>query len=288
MSPRRQLSRRSGTEGFTLIELLVVLAVIAILAALLLPALSRARQRAESIVCQNNLRQLHLAWTLYAQDNRGELAPNLGYNPALPNWVDGYMQYETGAGNDSYLKRILPEAADTSLLVKPGIGRIGHGYLQPGSFRCPGDRSFVVLNGRRTPRARSYAMNEVMGYGGYYRWGGRSEYLQYDYLIMDQVAEHPTAQIFVFGEEHEDVIGDARFEGIDWTTSVNFWPDQPASRHGRAANFGYADGHVATHRWVNAATAIPVQRKRQLGANVQGTTQDWRWFREHGSIPVPK
>ena len=172
MSPRRQLSRRSGTGGFTLIELLVVLAVIAILATLLLPALSRARQRAESVACQNNLRQLHLAWTLYAQDNRGELAPNLGYNPALPNWVDGLMQYETDVGNDSYLKRILPEAADTTLLVKPGIGRIGHTYLQPSSFRCPGDRSYVVLNGRRHLRARSYAMNHAMGYGGYYRWGG--------------------------------------------------------------------------------------------------------------------
>ena len=131
-------------------------------------------------------------------------------------------------------------------------------------------------------------MNGVMGYGGLYRWGGRSEYFQYDYLTMDQVAEHPTAQIFVFGEEHEDVIGDARFIGILWPDPVNVWSDLPASRHGRAANFGYADGHVATHRWVNAATVIPVQRKRQLGANVPGTTQDWRWFREHGSIPVPK
>jgi prepilin-type N-terminal cleavage/methylation domain-containing protein len=63
MSPRRQLSGRSGAGGFTLIELLVVLAVIEILAALLLPALSRARQRAESIAFQNHLRQPHLAWT---------------------------------------------------------------------------------------------------------------------------------------------------------------------------------------------------------------------------------
>jgi prepilin-type processing-associated H-X9-DG protein len=199
------------------------------------------------------------------------------------------MQYETDAANDPYLKRILPEAADTALLVKPGIGRIGHAYLQPGSFRCPGDRSYVILNNRRHLRARSYAMNLTMGYGGYYRWGGRSEYFQYDYLTMDQVAEHPTAQLFVFGEEHDDVVSNAQFRGILWPSSVNVWWDLPTARHGRSANFSFADGHVANHRWRNLGTLMPIQRKgRYAGMTLPGTTQDWLWFREHGSIPVPK
>jgi prepilin-type N-terminal cleavage/methylation domain-containing protein/prepilin-type processing-associated H-X9-DG protein len=293
MSRCRQLEGRSGAGGFTLIELLVVLAVIAILAGLLLPALSRARQRAESIACQNNLRQLHLAWTLYAQDNRGELAPNQmteGLSRPLPTWVDGWMQYETDSRNNPFLKGILPESADTELLVSPGIGRLGHGYLRPATFRCPGDRSFVILSDGRHPRARSYAMNLMMGNGGYFRWSGHSSpTLQYDYVTMDQVAEHPTSELFVFGEEHDDFITDGTFFAPNWAHPVNGWPELPTARHGRSANFNYADGHVANHRWVTSAMLHPIQRKgRRAGITLPGTARDWIWLREHGSVPAPK
>src|SRR2546425_5723584 len=89
-----------SSRAFTLIELLVVIAIIAILAGLLLPVLSRAKAKAQAIVCLNNLRQLQLAWHFYAEDSQDRVPPNYGWSaltdsPKLPNWVGGIMVYET-------------------------------------------------------------------------------------------------------------------------------------------------------------------------------------------------
>src|SRR5881296_1202222 len=73
--------------GFTLIELLVVIAIIAILAGMLLPALAKAKTKAQGIACLNNLRQLNFAWYMYADDNRDKLVPN-GTGPQI-GWIEG-------------------------------------------------------------------------------------------------------------------------------------------------------------------------------------------------------
>lgn len=277
--------------AFSLVELLVVIAVIAILAGLLLPALSRARSKALSVACRSNLRQLSLGWMLYAEDNRGRLTENpggvyfTGIDPKRANWVDGYIMYETGV-QDAFSRSLLPESTNSQLLMKPGPGRLGYSYLSPGAFRCPGDRSFVVLNGAKYPRVRSYSMNYVMGSGWYSRWPrDGADPMQYDYLTTDHLAEHSPADLFVFGEEHDDHVDDGRFRVSDWSYPVGGWAEFPSWRHTRSANFSFADGHVDNHRWVNPATLVPVQRKGRNGGLLKMTRQDWTWLRDHSSVP---
>jgi len=109
--------------------------------------------------------------------------------------------------------------------------------------------------------------------------------LQYDYLTLDQIAEHVPEDLFVFGEEHDDQLDDGRFRVSDWSYSVGGWAGFPSGRHTRSGNFSFADGHVDNHRWVNPATLVPVQRKHRNGGLLQKTREDWNWLREHSSVP---
>jgi prepilin-type N-terminal cleavage/methylation domain-containing protein len=149
--------------GFTLIELLVVVAIIAILAALLLPVLNEAKARAQAIACLNNLKQLQLAWQMYADDNNGALAPNYAVTSLQfpkENWVGGFLSYETRpTGYSVYW----PDSTNAALLLGPAPGRIGVYVKSPHLFKCPSDQSWIELGGQRWPRVRSYAM--MSGWG---------------------------------------------------------------------------------------------------------------------------
>src|SRR5437762_2212212 len=142
--------------GFTLIELLVVIAIIAILASLLLPALSRARSKAQGIVCLNNLKQLQLAWIMYVEDHNDWLVPN---NPVLipgptsaSSWALGDIRY----GN--------PDGTNIEYIISQREGSLGPYLKTPKIFKCPTDRSRTTLaDGKSYPRVRTYSMNGFLG-----------------------------------------------------------------------------------------------------------------------------
>ena len=150
---RRAFQKRNA---FTLIELLVVIAILAILAALLLPALARAKARAQAIVCLNNLKQLQLGWNMYVQDNNDWLVPN---NPVLfpsqtsaRSWALGDIRY----GN--------PDGTNVDYLIGQREGSLGPYLKTPKMFKCPADKSLTILaDGNSYPRVRSYSMNSYMG-----------------------------------------------------------------------------------------------------------------------------
>jgi prepilin-type N-terminal cleavage/methylation domain-containing protein/prepilin-type processing-associated H-X9-DG protein len=239
--PIRTASDSRVTRAFTLIELLVVIAIIAILAAMLLPALSRTKGKAQAIACLNQLKQLQICWTLYATDHEDRLPPNNSvYDISTGAPIPGMDLSQTWCPGNA--------RADTNTV------NIASGYLFPYNrsaaiYRCPSDRAPVEPLGGGTlalPRTRSYNMSQsINGLGGPYS----SLFWIPSYQRTADIRQ--LSNIFVFGEVHEGGILDALFgvppQGSSWD---GYWFDLPAGRHNQGANFSFADGHVERWRWV--------------------------------------
>lgn len=266
--------------GFTLIELLVVIALIAVLAALLLPALSRARARAQGYQCLNNTRQLVLAWHLYSDDHNGRLAYNLGGDATRKtvvkktnlNWVNSFLTWELDADN-----------TNTATLTETGMGFYANRAAQ--IYRCPSDQ---VLSAQQreagwTGRVRSYSMNAMVGDAGELTQAGFNQNNPY-YIQFFRLTDIPQpSEIFVFLDEHPDSINDGYFLNQFYARE---WVDLPASYHNGAASFAFADGHAQLQRWRNESTKQPA---RPDGADLplpmgNEQTSDFRWVVQHMSV----
>jgi len=283
---------RPSRSGFTLIELLVVIAIIAILASLLLPALTKAKAKATEIRCLGNIRQLNLAWTLYAGDHSDRLSPNDDnsldlYHARATNWVPGRISYRPGA--DSHSFELLSHATNSAWLVDPGPGRIGPYAPNPSIFKCPSDKSQGWVNGVLVDRARSYTLNRAMGHVAPPFSGDPAVYLKQQgtlYFNMGNISI--PSQRITFVDTFEDCISGGWFGYTRWIDSNPYYgfSDSPAHRHGKRGTLAFADSHAEGHTWIDARTRVAPRYKFGF-IQASPNNPDVRWLRDRMNEPPP-
>lgn len=225
--------------GFTLIELLVVMAIIAILAALLLPALSRAKGRAQTITCLNNLRQLQICWEMYAHDNRDLLVPN--------NSVTGATSGGSSGAISSGASWCLAEPVSTNV----ENGMLFNYNRSLAIYHCPADRSTLPPASPTQPpqlRARSYNMSQSVN--GYPEYNWFVEAYIPAFKKLTDIRDPNIANCLVFIDENEGSMLDSQYGmPTDLYDGTQTWWDMPSNRHEQGANLAFADGHVEHWRW---------------------------------------
>ena len=277
MKPRNVIQTPAPQRGgaFTLIELLVVIAIIAILAAMLLPALARAKAKAQAVICLNNTKQISYAWNQYAVDN-SDLCVRNGDAGGVSlmqtdNWANCIMTWDLNPSN-----------TNETGITRGALTR--YVAAQTKIFKCPADN--FLSPPQRTQgwpaRLRSYSMNAYLGQA---EQGSVESYYDQSSRLRKLSSIKKMATTFLVLDVHPDSIWMPWFL-MSSEPSYTEWWWLPGSLHDRSAGISFTDGHCEKHKWLVGTTVAPVrytQNYRTVSFGPYGN-QDFLWLVERTGL----